>query len=56
MRIASQGLGEVPTTILPVLEKEKPEISHILCSEYQLNHVAKEAGYTNFFSRLASTS
>lgn len=45
MKIAIQGLGEVPTTVLVVLEREKPEVSYIICSDYQLKHVAKDAGF-----------
>ncbi len=44
MRVAIQGLGESPTTVLMVLEKERPNISHIICSDYQLKYVAKKAG------------
>jgi hypothetical protein len=46
MKIAVQGLGEVPTTIKLVLEKEKPNVTYILCSDYQLGYVASHAGYT----------
>jgi hypothetical protein len=45
MKIAIQGLGEVPTTVLYVLEQEKPEVSHVICSDYQFNLVSREAGY-----------
>ncbi|MFN4133288.1 MAG: hypothetical protein ACK4GQ_02835 [Candidatus Hadarchaeales archaeon] len=46
MKVAIQGLGEVPASVLLVLENEKPDISYIICSEYQLKHVATEAGYS----------
>ncbi|MEM2192259.1 MAG: hypothetical protein QXG38_01430 [Candidatus Hadarchaeales archaeon] len=46
MKIAIQGLGEVPVPIVLVMENEKPDISHIICSQYQLRHVATEAGYS----------
>jgi homoserine dehydrogenase len=45
MKIAIQGLGEVPSALLFVLEREKPEACHIICSDYQLKYVAKHAGY-----------
>jgi homoserine dehydrogenase len=45
MKIAIQGLGEVPATIEFLLEREKPEVTYILCSDYQMNHVASSAGY-----------
>ncbi len=46
MKIAVQGLGEIPTTIKLVLEKEKPDVTYILCSDYQLGYIASHAGYT----------
>ncbi|MEW6222844.1 MAG: hypothetical protein AB1476_06040 [Candidatus Hadarchaeota archaeon] len=46
MKVAIQGLGEVPTTVMVVFEEEKPDISYVICSEYQLKHVAKMYGYT----------
>jgi hypothetical protein len=46
MKVAIQGLGEVPTPVLLVLERERPEVTHVICSEYQLKHVAEAAGYT----------
>ena len=45
MKILIQGLGEVPTTIEFALEKEKPDTTYILCSEYQMQIVASHAGY-----------
>lgn len=45
MKVAIQGLGEVPTTVLLVLEQEKPDVAHVICSDYQLNYVAKDAGF-----------
>jgi hypothetical protein len=45
MKIAIQGLGEVPTTVLLVLQREKPEVTHIICSDYQLKFVAMLGGY-----------
>ncbi len=45
MKVLIQGLGEVPTTIEFALEKERPDVTHILCSEYQMQIVASHAGY-----------
>lgn len=46
MKILVQGLGEVPSTIEFALQKERPEITYVLCSEYQMQIVASHAGYT----------
>jgi hypothetical protein len=46
MKVAIQGLGEVPTTVKLVLEKEKPDIMYVICSDYQLGVIATNAGYT----------
>lgn len=46
MKVLIQGLGEVPATVELALEKEKPDVTHIICSEYQLSYVARKAGYT----------
>jgi len=45
MKVAIQGLGEVPTTVILVFEREKPDVSYVICSEYQLKHVAKDLNY-----------
>jgi len=45
MKVAIQGLGEVPTTIELVLTKERPDITYILASDFQLKYVASHAGY-----------
>jgi hypothetical protein len=45
MKLAIQGLGEVPTTVLLVLRREKPEVTHVICSDYQYKYVAKDAGF-----------
>jgi hypothetical protein len=45
MKVAIQGLGEVPVTIELVLEKEKPNFTYIICSDFQLKYVATQAGY-----------
>ncbi len=44
-KVAIQGLGEVPTTIEIVLKKEKPDVTYIVTSDYQLKLVAPHAGY-----------
>jgi hypothetical protein len=46
MKVLIQGLGEVPATIEYALEREKPEVTYILCSDYQLKKTASYAGYT----------
>lgn len=45
MKVLIQGLGEVPATIELALEEEKPDTTHIICSEYQASYVARKAGY-----------
>jgi len=45
-KIAISGLDENPTAEKVVLEKVKPELAYILCSDYLLEYVAKDAGYT----------
>lgn len=45
MRLAIQGLGEVPATIELVLKKEKPVRTYVICSDFQLKYVASRAGY-----------
>jgi hypothetical protein len=45
MKVAIQGLGEIPKTIELVLKKEKPDVTYIICSDYQLKHVASDVGY-----------
>jgi hypothetical protein len=45
MKVAIQGLGEVPTTVELVLAKERPDITYILTSDFQLKYVASHAGY-----------
>lgn len=46
MKVLIQGLGEVPTTAEFALEKEKPDVTNVICSKFQMNHVASEVGYT----------
>ncbi|MDI6643174.1 MAG: hypothetical protein QMD95_03890 [Candidatus Hodarchaeaceae archaeon] len=46
MKVLIQGLGEVPATIEFAFEKEKPKVTYIICSEYQLRNIAYAAGYT----------
>jgi len=45
MKVAIQGLGEIPTTVELVLTREMPDVSYIICSDYQLKYIAKRAGY-----------
>ena len=47
MRILIQGLGEVPIPVVLAIQKLKPDIAYILCSEYQLNHVHPKFGKKN---------
>lgn len=44
-KIAIQGLGENPTAVNVVLKTVKPELTYILCSDFQLENIAKDAGY-----------
>ena len=46
LKVLIQGLGEVPTTIEFALEKERPDVTHIICSEYQMKNIASAGGYT----------
>lgn len=46
MKVLVQGLGEVPATIELALEKERPDVTYVVCSEYQLKKIASAAGYT----------
>ena len=45
MKVLIQSLGEVPATIELALEKEKPDVTYIICSDYQMKNVASSAGY-----------
>lgn len=47
MKVLIQGLGEAPATIELALKKEKPDVTYILCSDYQLAHVYKEYSKPN---------
>jgi len=46
VKVLIQGLGEVPATIEFALERERPDVTYIVCSDYQLNNIASDAGYT----------
>jgi hypothetical protein len=46
MKVLIQGLGEIPATVIFAIEKEKPDITYILCSKYQMELVASKFGYT----------
>lgn len=45
MKVAVLGLDKNPAAEKIVLEKMKPEVAYILCSDYLLENVAKEAGF-----------
>ena len=45
MKVLIQSLGEVPATIELALEKERPDITYIICSDFQLKKVASAAKY-----------
>jgi hypothetical protein len=45
VKVAIQGLSEHPVPIVMLLEKEKPEATHIICSEYELKQVDERGGY-----------
>lgn len=45
MKVAIQGLGEVPKPVELVLEREKPGKSYLIASEYQLNYLCSEHDY-----------
>ena len=46
VKVLIQGLGEIPSTLEFALEKEKPDVTYIVCSEYQKKIVASAGGYT----------
>lgn len=43
--IAIQGLGEHPAPLLLLLEREKPDISYVITSEYSFDRVDEEGGF-----------
>jgi hypothetical protein len=45
LKVLIQSLGEVPATIEFALEEERPDITYIICSDYQLKSIAKAADY-----------
>jgi hypothetical protein len=45
LKVALQGLGEVPTPAKLTLEREKPDVMYVICSDYQLKLVASTAGF-----------
>jgi hypothetical protein len=45
MKVLIQGLGEAPEAVEYALLREKPEVTYILCSNYQLNYVARRRRY-----------
>ncbi|MDI6884089.1 MAG: hypothetical protein QMD00_02970 [Hadesarchaea archaeon] len=46
MKVLIQGLGEAPAAIEHALKQEKPDVTYILCSDYQLNYIYRERGYS----------
>lgn len=46
MKVLIQGLGEIPATVELALKKEKPKVTYIICSNYQLNYTARTGGYS----------
>jgi hypothetical protein len=46
MKVLIQGLGEVPATVEFALEKERPDITYILCNEYIRNNIASSGEYS----------
>ncbi|MEW6592299.1 MAG: hypothetical protein AB1305_01210 [Candidatus Hadarchaeota archaeon] len=39
MKVLIQGMGEVPITAELAMTKEKPDVTYVLCSDYQLTYV-----------------
>lgn len=46
MKVLIQGLGEVPATVEFALEREKPDVAYIICTEFQMKNIATAGGYT----------
>jgi hypothetical protein len=46
LKVLIQGLGEVPATLEFALERERPDVTYVICSEYQLENIASAGGYT----------
>jgi len=45
VKVLIQSLGEVPATIELALEREKPDVTYIICSDFQLKKVSSAAKY-----------
>jgi hypothetical protein len=45
MKVLIQGLGEVPATVEFAIEKERPDVTYIFCSEFQTRAIATGHGY-----------
>jgi hypothetical protein len=45
MKVLIQGLGEVPATVEFAIEKEKPDVTYIFCSQFQMRSTATSCGY-----------
>jgi hypothetical protein len=46
LKVLIQGLGEIPATIEYALEKEKPDVTYVICNEYIMNHTPSSEEYT----------
>ncbi|KXB04897.1 hypothetical protein AKJ35_00640 [candidate division MSBL1 archaeon SCGC-AAA833F18] len=44
-KIAIQGIGEHPAPVIFVIEKEEPDVSYVLTSDYSYDHVDGEGGF-----------
>lgn len=49
--IVIQGLGEHPAPLLLVLEKEEPDVSYVITTEYSFDHVDEEGGLRSLVLR-----
>jgi hypothetical protein len=45
MKVLIQALGEVPATVQFAIEKERPDITYVLSSPYQMRNIAASCGY-----------
>lgn len=39
MKVLIQGLGEVPIPVEMAMAQEKPDVTYVVCSDYQLNYI-----------------
>lgn len=47
MKVLIQGLGEVPATVEFAIERERPDVTYIVCSKYQRTHIPRKHGYSS---------